>query len=63
MKASRLGPPQRVPDDHVAVVANMFTIREVDLKDSRNFLGSANMHAIAEAHGKHFGTIAAKLAK
>jgi dipeptidase len=42
---------QRVPDDHVAVVANMFTIREVDLKDSRNFLGSANMHAVAEAHG------------
>jgi dipeptidase len=42
---------QRVPDDHVAVVANMFVIRNVDLSDTMNFLGSANMYTIAEAHG------------
>ena len=41
---------QRVPDDHVAVVANMFTIRDVNLTDGANFLGSANMLSIAAEH-------------
>ena len=34
---------QRVPDDHVTVVMNMFTIRDVNLSDTRNFMGSKNM--------------------
>ncbi|CAM9128024.1 unnamed protein product, partial [Ectocarpus fasciculatus] len=42
---------QRVPDDSVAVVANMFIIREVNLSDTTNFLGSASMWDIALAEG------------
>ena len=42
---------QRIPDDRVGVVANMFTIREVDLNDTVNFLGSDNMHSIARKRG------------
>ncbi|MBN2182891.1 MAG: C69 family dipeptidase [Sedimentisphaerales bacterium] len=34
---------QRVPDDEVAMVANTYTIRQVDLSDSDNFLGSKNI--------------------
>eukprot|EP01038_Epipyxis_sp_PR26KG_P004851 gene4851-6799_t len=41
----------RVPDDSVAVVANMFSIREVDLSDSANFLGRSDMWDIALEHG------------
>lgn len=41
----------RVPDDSVAVVANMFSVREVDLNDPQHFLGTANMWEIAEEHG------------
>lgn len=41
----------RVPDDSVAVVANMFSIREIDLIDSANFLGSSDMWDIAEKYG------------
>ena len=42
---------QRVPDDHVAVVANMFSIREVDPDDTRNFLMSKSVHAVARQYG------------
>ena len=41
---------QRVPDDHVAVVANMFTIKEVPRIPSDDFLYSANVFDIAEDH-------------
>jgi dipeptidase len=45
--ASAIWVAQRVPDDHVGVVANAFMIRDVDLSD---------MHAIARAHGLWDGT-------
>jgi dipeptidase len=38
---------QRVADTDVAVVANMFSIREVDLADSHTFLASSNLLTIA----------------
>jgi len=38
---------QRVPDDHVTVVANMYTIRNVDLNDSSTFRYSENMLDVA----------------
>lgn len=39
---------QRVPDGHVAFIPNRYTIREVNLKDKRNFLASPGLieHAI-----------------
>ncbi|RHY40746.1 hypothetical protein DYB30_006128 [Aphanomyces astaci] len=42
---------QRVPDTHITAVANEFVIHSVDLADSDNFMGSANMHEIASRHG------------
>jgi len=42
---------QRVPSDHVAIVANAFVIGEVDARDETNFLYSENMHAIALERG------------
>ena len=42
---------QRVPDDHVGVVANAWTVRAVDFDDPARFLASSNMRAIAKAHG------------
>ena len=42
---------QRVPDDHVAVVANMFSIRDVDPDDKSNFLMSKSVHAVARQYG------------
>ncbi|KAJ1441029.1 peptidase family C69-domain-containing protein [Ochromonadaceae sp. CCMP2298] len=41
----------RVPDDSVAVVANMFSIRTMDMKDTANFLGSTNLWQNAERDG------------
>lgn len=34
---------QRVPDDHVAVLPNYYTIGEIDLADTSNFLGSSDL--------------------
>jgi dipeptidase len=42
---------QRVPDDHVTTVDNMFTIRGVNLTDTFNFYGSASIHDIAQKKG------------
>jgi dipeptidase len=42
---------QRVPDEHVTTVDNMFTIRHVNLTDTQNFYGSEKMHTIAEKKG------------
>jgi dipeptidase len=42
---------QRVPDDSCAVVANMFVVREVNLTDTENFLGTASMWETAAARG------------
>ena len=41
---------QRVPDNHVSVVANQFVIRDVD-SDSDMFLYSANMFDVAKRNG------------
>ena len=49
--ASAIWVAQRVPDGHMAVVANHFTIREVDLDDDANFLGRADMWELAAAAG------------
>ncbi|MBN1293698.1 MAG: C69 family dipeptidase [Candidatus Latescibacteria bacterium] len=41
----------RVPDDMVAIIANTYTIREVDLADTLNYLGSPDLIAYAEKRG------------
>jgi len=38
---------QRVPDDEVAVISNYYTIASVNLKDTKNFLGSPNIREYA----------------
>jgi dipeptidase len=42
---------ERVPDDRVAIIANTYTIREVNLKDTRNFLGSPDLIEYAVKRG------------
>jgi len=42
---------QRVPDDHVGVVANMFVIREIDFEDRENFLFSESVRTVAIEKG------------
>jgi len=42
---------QRVPDAHVTVVANMYTIRVVDANDTSNFMLSPNLFDAARERG------------
>lgn len=48
--ASAIWVAQRLPDDHIAVVANQFVIKEVD-PDSEDFMYSSNLWSVAEKHG------------
>jgi len=49
--ASAIWVAQRVPDNHIAVVANDFTIQEIDLDNKKEFLGSKNLYDIAKRYG------------
>jgi dipeptidase len=42
---------RRVPDDEVAMVANTYTVRTVDLQSKANFLASANLVDYAKSRG------------
>ena len=42
---------QRVPDDHVAVIANSYTVREADLADTLNFLAATDLVDYATSRG------------
>ncbi len=42
---------QRVPDDKVAIIPNYYTIEQVDLNDTVNFLGSKDLISYAQARG------------
>jgi dipeptidase len=42
---------QRIPDDHVSVVANAARIGELDLSDADTYLASANVRQLAEDRG------------
>ncbi len=42
---------RRVPDDEVAMVANTYTIREVDLEDTENCLASSDIVSYAKSRG------------
>lgn len=45
--ASAIWVAQKVPDDHITVVANQFVIGQIDLQ-SPNFMASANIFEVAE---------------
>jgi dipeptidase len=42
---------KRVPDNEVAVIANCYTMQGIDLSDSSNFLGSADVITYASSRG------------
>eukprot|EP01041_Mallomonas_annulata_P004646 gene4647-9217_t len=49
-KSSAVWAAQRVPDDHIAVVANQFIIRYID-PNSNDFMYSSNLWDVAERNG------------
>ncbi|OQR87321.1 peptidase [Achlya hypogyna] len=49
--ASAVWAAQRIPDDHIAVVANQFILRELNLSDPTTFLASANVVDVAARQG------------
>lgn len=42
---------RRVPDGHVAALANQFTISTIDSKDTDNYMHSENMYSVAISQG------------
>ncbi|MGC1390531.1 MAG: C69 family dipeptidase [Bacteroidales bacterium] len=42
---------ERIPDNKVAFIPNYYTIKEIDLNDSKNFLASKELVAYAERRG------------
>lgn len=42
---------KRVPDEHVSVIANLFTIIEVNVTDEANYLASPNVFSVASELG------------
>ncbi len=42
---------QRVPEGHVAVVPNIYIVREIDLSDDANYLASSNIYSVAISNG------------
>ena len=42
---------QKIPDDSMSVLANMFVIRQVDPDDAENFLMSNSVHSVAQSRG------------
>eukprot|EP00928_Gymnodinium_smaydae_P080413 TRINITY_DN6410_c0_g2_i1.p1 TRINITY_DN6410_c0_g2~~TRINITY_DN6410_c0_g2_i1.p1 ORF type:complete len:654 (+),score=62.46 TRINITY_DN6410_c0_g2_i1:72-2033(+) len=47
--SSAIWAAQRIPDNHVTVLANMFTIRNIDFEDTDNFMFSASVREVAES--------------
>ncbi|KAI9028361.1 putative peptidase [Hyaloraphidium curvatum] len=50
-RTSAIWAARRVPDDEVAVAANSFTIRRMNLSDPANYLASPRIHEIAKETG------------
>jgi dipeptidase len=42
---------QRIPDNHVAFIPNYYTIKEINLEDSENFLSSKDLISYAQRRG------------
>jgi dipeptidase len=42
---------QRIPDDHIAIIPNYYTIQEIDLADTLNFLGANDIVTYAVKRG------------
>ncbi|KDO19100.1 hypothetical protein SPRG_15579 [Saprolegnia parasitica CBS 223.65] len=49
--ASAVWAAQRVPATEMAVVANQFVIRSIDVRDSANYLASTNLFDVAKRNG------------